>query len=120
MQCVQQQVKRKHLQQISDATPTGRHAIVIMDCVSWHSIKLNKKFADLSIIHLPPYSPELNPIEQVWVHLRDNDLANFAFKNYDHIVDQVSRAWYKFRDHVDHVDHVKSLCKRELTNLIMN
>ena len=47
-------------------------------------------------MHLPPYSPELNPIEQVWAWLRDNDLANFAFKNYEDIVDQVSRGWNNF------------------------
>lgn len=48
----------------------------------------------LSIILLPPYSPELNPIEQVWAWLRDNDLANFAFKDYEDIAAQVSRAWH--------------------------
>ena len=56
---------QKHLQQISDATLTGRYALVIMDRASWHSNKLKAHFDNLSIIHLPPYSPELNPIEQV-------------------------------------------------------
>ncbi|GLS91803.1 hypothetical protein GCM10007916_28730 [Psychromonas marina] len=99
----------KHLQQISNATQVGRYAIVVMDCASWHSNKLSDRFNNLAIMHLPPYSPELNPIEQVWAHLRGSDLANFAFKNYEHIVDQVSRAWNKFRHQVD---FVKSLCKR--------
>ncbi len=107
----------KHLQQISDATPSGRYAIVVMDCASWHSRKLMACFDNLSIIHLPPYSPELNPIEQVWAWLRNNDLANFAFKNYDDIVDQVSRGWNNFRHQVD---QVKSLCKRDWANLIIN
>ena len=65
-------------------------------------------------MHLPP---ELNPIEQVWAWLRDNDLANFAFKNYDDIVNQVSRAWNNFRHQVD---QVKSLRKREWANLNIN
>jgi len=107
----------KHLQQISDATPAGRHALVIMDCASWHSINLNNSFANLSIMHLPPYSPELNPIEQVWAWLRSNDLANYAFKNYDHIVDQVSKAWNNFRNQVE---QVKSLCQRDWINMITN
>ena len=107
----------KHLQQISDATPAGRYALVVIDCASWHSNKLSDRFKNLAIMHLPAYSPELNPIEQVWAHLRGSDLANFAFKNYDHIVEQVSRAWNKFRHQVD---LVKSLCKRDWANLITN
>ena len=107
----------KHLKQISDATPAGRYALVVMDRASWHSIKLEAQYKNLSIMRLPAYSPELNPIEQVWAWLRANDLANFTFKNYDHIVDQVSRAWNNFRSQVD---HVKSLCKRDWINLITN
>lgn len=111
------EMMEKHLQQISDATPAGRYALVIMDCASWHSVKLNNRFTNLSIMHLPPYSPELNPIEQVWAWLRSNDLANFAFKSYEHIVEQVSRAWNNFRYQVD---HVKSLCRRDWANVITN
>jgi transposase len=111
------EMMEKHLQQISDATPTGRYALVVMDRASWHSINFNSRFKNLSIIHLPPYSPELNPIEQVWASLRANDLANFAYTNYEHIVDQVSRAWNNFRHQVE---YVKSLCKRGWANLITN
>ncbi|ABM05358.1 ISSod10, transposase OrfB [Psychromonas ingrahamii 37] len=111
------EMMEKHLQQISYATPAGRHALVVMDCASWHSNKTAIKFDNLTIMHLPPYSPELNPIEQVWAWLRDNDLANFAFKNYEDIVDQVSRGWNNFRHQVD---HVKSLCQRDWANLITN
>lgn len=107
----------KHLQQISSATPVGRHALVIMDRASWHSNKLKNRFKNLSIMHIPPYSPELNPIEQVWAWLRSNDLANLTFKNYDDIVEQVSKGWNNFRLQVD---QVKSLCKREWANLIIN
>lgn len=107
----------KHLKQISDATPAGRYALVVMDCASWHSDKLNNSFKNLAVMHLPLYSPELNPIEQVWAYLRAHDLANFAFKNYTDIVDQVSFAWIRFRYQVD---HVKSLCKREWAKLIIN
>ena len=107
----------KHLQQIADATPAGRHALVVMDCASWHLSKLIDRFHNLSIMHLPPYSPELNPIEQVWAWLRDNDLANLVFNSYDDIVDQVSRGWNNFRHQVE---QVKSLCQRDWANLIIN
>ena len=86
-----------------------------MDCASWHSKKLMKKFNNLSIMLLPPYSPELNPIEQVWRSLRENDLVNFAFKNDEDIVEQVSRAWNNFRHQVT---KVKKICTRDWENLI--
>lgn len=57
---------RKHLSLISDATPTGKHSVVIMDQASWHQSYLGQEYSNLSIIHIPTYSSELNPIEQVW------------------------------------------------------
>lgn len=108
---------QKHLQQISDAMPGDRYALMVMDGASWHSNKLIGRFDNLSIMHLPPYSPELNSIEQVWAWLRDNDLSNLAFKDYDDIVEQVSRGWNNFRHQVA---QVKTLCKREWANLIIN
>ena len=42
---------------------------------------------------LPPYSPELNPVETLWQYLRQNNLANRVFDNYDEIVDVCCTAW---------------------------
>ena len=53
----------KHLAQISRATASGRHAVIIMDGAGWHSDDIDAGFKNISIIKLPPYSPELNPIE---------------------------------------------------------
>ena len=60
------EVMKAHLRLISDATPKGKHAVVIMVRASWHQSYLAEEFTNLTIIHLPPYSPELNSIEQVW------------------------------------------------------
>ncbi|MCD1410762.1 transposase [Vibrio vulnificus] len=38
-------------------------------------------FDNVSIIKLPPYSPELNPIEQVWSGLRQPNIENFTNNN---------------------------------------
>jgi transposase len=85
------EMMQKHLQLISDATPKVRYAIVIMDCASWHSHKVAIKFDNLCIMHLPLYSPELNPIEQV------------------------SQGWNNFRHQIE---LVKTLCQRKWENLI--
>ncbi|MBA6340592.1 transposase [Colwellia sp. MB02u-10] len=50
----------------------------------------------MGIIHIPPYSPELNPIEQVWSWLRQNEIVNRSFADYEDIVDMCSIAWNNF------------------------
>lgn len=108
------EVMTKHLQQISDATPSGKHAVVIMDRASWHQSYLGDEFTNLTIIHIPPYSPELNPIEQVWRWLRQNEIANRCFTNYNDIVDKCCSAWNRF---CEDKNQVISLCYREWVNL---
>lgn len=77
-----------HLALISAATKAGRHPVVLMDGASWHQEHLSDGYDNLSIIHIPPYSPELNPIEQVWSWMRQNEIANRCFKDYEDIVDK--------------------------------
>lgn len=104
----------EHLTLISQATESGRHALVIADGASWHNNKALEGINNVSIIKLPPYSPELNPIEQVWQWLRQNELANQAFKGYEDIVQKVSDAWNIFREDIA---RVKSICTRDWANL---
>ena len=55
---------KAHMQAISDAVPKGRHALVIMDGAGWHQESLD--LHNVTLLKLPPYSPELNPCEQIW------------------------------------------------------
>ena len=107
---VDMNIMREHLSLISKRTPTGRHGVIIVDGAAWHQHYLADEFANLSIIKLPPYSPELNPIEQVWYWLRQNELANRCFEGYDDIVEQCSRAWNSF---ISDTKRVVSLCSRD-------
>jgi transposase len=103
-----------HMEQISKATPSGRHRVVIMDGAGWHTESIVEKFDNLSIIKLPPYLPELNPIEQVWQWLRQNELANKCFKDYDDIVESCCDAWNCFRSDIN---RVKNICFRDWLDL---
>ena len=38
------------------------------------------------LLRLPPYSPELNPMENIWAYLRGNKLSRLVWENYDAIV----------------------------------
>ena len=104
-----------HLQQISQATEKGRHAVVVMDGAGWHRDDAADGFSNISIIKLPPYSPELNPIEQVWSWMRQHCLANQAFGNYNDIVDNVCAAWNEF---LEISQRVTKMCSRDWIQLI--
>ena len=56
---------------------------------------------NISLVPLPPYSPELNPVENVWQYLRANWLAISVFDDYDAIVDACCHAWNRFADNPD-------------------
>jgi transposase len=56
----------------------GRHVVVVMDQAKPHTSKLTKAFiearARLHVFYLPPYSPDWNPDEKVWNHLKNHEL----------------------------------------------
>ena len=87
-----------HLAEISLAVDPGAHAVLMVDQAGWHlSPKLNIP-DNITLLPLPPRSPELNPVENIWQYLRDNWLSNRIFKSYDDIVDLCCDAWNKLID----------------------
>ena len=48
---------------------------------------------NISLMPLPPRSPELNSQENIWQFMRQNWLSNRVFKSYDNIVDHCCYAW---------------------------
>ena len=111
---VNKEAMTQHMRQISQATPVGRHAVVIIDGAGWHTDDTAAELSNLTLIKLPPYSPELNPIEQVWSWIRQHCLSNRVFSGYDDIVDEVSKAWNQF---ISLPDRVKKMCSREWIKL---
>lgn len=84
-----------HLDEISQTVSPGAHAVVLLDQAGWHtSAKLNVP-ANISLLPLPPKSPELNPTENVWQYMRDNWLSNRVFVSGRQIVDHCCDAWNK-------------------------
>jgi transposase len=61
-----------HLDEISQAVSPGAHAVVLLDQAGWHTSAKLKVPANISLLPLPPKSPELNPTENVWQYMRDN------------------------------------------------
>ena len=76
-----------HLTEISRHVSPGAHAILVLDGAGWHNSRDLAVPANITLLTLPPYSPELNPVENVWQFLRQNRLANRVFDSSDAIVD---------------------------------
>src|SRR5437879_4657607 len=64
-----------------------------------HGAKGLKAPGNISLLPLPPRSPELNPQENIWQFMRANWLSNRVFKSFDDIVDHCCFAWNTLIDH---------------------
>ena len=73
-----------HIDEISRSIAEDRHALILMDGAGWHQASLNRD--NVTIMKIPPYSPELNPCEQVWQYIKDKWLKNRCYANYDDIL----------------------------------
>lgn len=83
-----------HLEEISTLVAARAHAVVTLDRAGWHPLGGRLEVpSNISLLHLPPYSPELNPVENVRQFLRQNFLSNRVFANCDAIVDPCCEAW---------------------------
>jgi hypothetical protein len=91
---VNAQAMTLHLAEISQCVMPGAHAAVTVDGARWHQHGDKLKLpANISLLPLPPYSPELNPQENIWQYLRQNYLSNRVFDDYKAIVDACCHAW---------------------------
>ena len=87
-----------HLQEISAVIARGAHAIILIDQAGWHLSKALQIPDNMTMLPLPPKSPELNPVENIWQFIRDNWLSNRVFKSYNDIVDHCCFAWNRLTD----------------------
>ena len=91
--CANTAAMRLHLLEISRHVAPGAHAILVLDGAGWHGASNLAIPDNLTLLSLPPYSPELNPVENVWQYLRQNQLSLRVWPDYDAIVATCCRAW---------------------------
>jgi transposase len=83
-----------HLAEIGKQGGAGSHAVLVCDGAAWHQAGQRLTVPkNLTLLRLPPYSPELNPIENVWQYLRANKLSRRIWQSYDDIVHACCDAW---------------------------
>lgn len=97
----------EHLKEIASQVQEGKHAVVIMDQAGWHTAEKIVLPNNISILHLPAYSPELNPEEKPWYWLKQHHLANRAFSSAEDIIDACCHAW---NDFIAQPNLIKSMC----------
>jgi hypothetical protein len=82
------------LAELGRSLPPETHAALVLDRAGWHLSDDLVVPANLTLLPLPPYSPELNPVERVWEHLRDRWLSHRVLADgYAAVLDAVCAAW---------------------------
>jgi transposase len=87
-----------HLEEISRTVAPGAHGVVLLDRAGWHLSGDLAIPANLTLMPLPPRSPELNPAENIWQYLRQNWLSTLVFETYEDVVDAGCAAWRKLTE----------------------
>lgn len=83
----------KHLAEISLCVSVNATALLILDGAGWHSSPKLVVPENIVLMPLPPYAPELNPVENIWDYLRSNFLSHCVWETYDAILDACCNAW---------------------------
>jgi hypothetical protein len=76
------------LDEISSRHPEDR-IVMILDGAGWHKAGTLKIPENMRLVSLPPYSPELNPVEHLWDELREKSFGNLVFNNLDALEDHL-------------------------------
>lgn len=69
------------------------HAVMVLDGAGWHTSHDLVVPPNVSLLRLPPYSPELNPVERIWLYLRERHLSHRVHDGARAIIDAVCAAW---------------------------
>jgi transposase len=87
-----------HLDEISRRVARGAHAVLLLDRAGWHTTGHLTIPKNMTLIFLPSRAPELNPVENVWQHLRQTWLSNRVFDTYEAIIEAACEAWNRLMD----------------------
>lgn len=71
------------------------HVVMIWDQAGFHRSSDLKLPENVTVIALPPYSPELNPVENLWHYLRSHHWSNRAYEDYADLEKAACDAWQK-------------------------
>ncbi len=101
----------EHLLEISTQVARNAHAVLLCDGAGWHQTGERLQVPDnITLLPLPPYAPELNPMENVWEYLRANKLCNRVWDSYEDIINACKQAWNFL---INDPDRIRSIGHRD-------
>ena len=83
------------LQQFSQTIPAEEYGVMVWDGAGFHTSKQLKVPDHVTLVPLPAYSPELNPIENLWHYLKRHFWSNRAYQDYDALEEAAMAAWQR-------------------------
>jgi transposase len=95
------------LDRFAEILGENEHAVMVLDQAGWHGSKALSVPASITLVPLPSYSPELNPVERVWLYLKERFLSHRLLADYDAIVEAACNAWNRL---MAEAGRIKSLC----------
>jgi len=95
------------LSELSKEYPYDKIAL-IMDGAGWHKSKDLKVPKNIVIFYFPPYSPELNPVERLWLYIKSNILSNRIYEKLEDLEMKLCEFMNQLHDEV-----VKNICTLE-------
>ena len=99
MQMFLDEVAQRHAQQ---------SIVMIMDGAGWHSSRNLKAPVNMRLLSLPPYGPELNPVEHVWDELREKFFHNRVFDSIGALEDHLETALRTFENEPERLRSIVS------------
>lgn len=83
----------------------GLECILVLDGAGWHKSKELQVPENVEIVYLPPYCPELNPVERLWLYIKQNILRNKIYET----IEDLEEAVCSFISAL-HKDTILSIC----------
>jgi transposase len=81
------------LEAFANTIGDDEHVALVLDGAGWHSGTTLRVPDNITLVPLPPYSPELNPVERVWLYLKQRFLSLRLHNDYKAVVAAASKAW---------------------------
>ena len=107
MPTVNTEAMNEHLKEVSTQLAPGAHAVLVCDASGWH--QQGKRLLtphNITLLRLPPYSPELNPMENIWDYLRGNKFSRLVWDSSEAIAAACKQAWEFLIGDREHIDSI--------------
>jgi len=94
------------LDEFAKTLAPGDHAVMVLDGAGWHGSSQLKVPDNITLVPLPPYSPECNLVERIWLYLREKFLSLQVWADHDAIMQACCDAWNAL---AEDIGRIKSL-----------